>query len=117
MYARMNKNMGNHVMRARTTMFVEAADGVRNMLDELCNTVEKSARTHIELIWAEIAHDYSTALLGGGPDIEANLRNDVSALLSKVDASFARAFLEDSGDDDDDYDEMEGFSVASADAL
>ncbi|KAK0714662.1 hypothetical protein B0H67DRAFT_488640 [Lasiosphaeris hirsuta] len=96
-FMRMKDKMIKHVRACRLSMFRAATDNVKTQLQSMVSRIAEDLFFRIEDLHARLSKDYITVLVGsdvskngGMPRLERMLRSEMTALLQKTDASFAR---------------------------
>ncbi|KAL1862591.1 hypothetical protein VTK73DRAFT_6744 [Phialemonium thermophilum] len=89
-YARMKTIMLEHIEDARHHMFEDASNAVKDMLDEMCDRVEKTLLERFHELWDQCVRDYTTALIGAAPVApnEMALRKQILSLMANSDMAF-----------------------------
>ncbi|KAK8038081.1 hypothetical protein PG994_014848 [Apiospora phragmitis] len=94
-FNRMKAAMESHVNNSRHSMFHQATEEVKGMLQALCETVQKEIQQYTEPVLAEMSKDYLGAMLGRDvgeaklSSAEIDMRARVKDALLRIDAMFS----------------------------
>ncbi|KAK8066431.1 hypothetical protein PG997_013178 [Apiospora hydei] len=94
-FARMKTAMESHVSTSRHSMFHQATEEVKGMLQALCETVQREIAQYTEPVLGELSKDYLGAMLGRDvgeaklSSAEIGMRAKVKDVLLRNDAMFS----------------------------
>lgn len=98
-YARMKAAMQAHVEAARHSMFQDATDHVKGLLDAMCQDMQKITTDHVDGVVEKLGRDYTAILVGADARTacrisfaESMVRKEVIQPLDKADSWFATLF-------------------------
>ncbi|KAK8136375.1 hypothetical protein PG984_004315 [Apiospora sp. TS-2023a] len=94
-FARMKAAMESHVSTSRHSMFHQATEQVKGMLEDLCKTVQKEILMFTDPVHSELSKDYLGAMLGRDvgeaklSSAEIDMRAKVKDVLLRNEAIFS----------------------------
>lgn len=94
-FARMKTAMESHVSTSRHSMFHQATETVKGMLEDLCKTLQKEILKDTDPVLCELSKDYLGAMLGRDvgeaklSSAEIDMRAKVKDVLSRNEAMFS----------------------------